>query len=156
MLYDLDTKRVKPDASMGKVQLFKEDEAKVFRWTNTKTGQADDELYTFPQQAVFEKLKNSTERIYLLRYLGSNRRHFFWMQEQDPSKDQAICKQVNDAINEPLQSEEESVPAAPVAPQPAQPTGAQSQAALDVRTFTQLMQMLSGQRAPMEESKFLY
>lgn len=153
MLFDLETKKVTPDPSMGKVQVFKEDEATVFKWINIKTGQADDDLYTFPQQAVFEKVKNSKARIYLLRYLDSDRRHFYWLQEQDPSKDEALCKRVNDAINVPIQAEEEVK--APV-PQVSQPVGAPTQAALDARALSQFMQMLAGQRQAIEESTSLH
>lgn len=53
----------------------------------------------FPGEAKFEKVKQTSDRVYLLEYIQSKRRIFFWMQEPDRSKDEENAKKLNDTIN---------------------------------------------------------
>jgi len=156
MSFDEVTKRVTPDNREGRLQIFKEGPAKVFFWSDAKSGERDEPIYTLPQLAVFEKVKQVSSRIYLLRYSGSNRRSFFWIQE-DPSKDESICKRVNELINEELFAE---------TPDPSEPMEgvesvgegsvgqeSQSEAAKDAQELSRFVAMLSGITQPTEKSK---
>ena len=173
MVFDSATKKVKPDPRHGKMQIIREDPAKVFRWSDRETGEADEDMYFFAKQGIFEKVKQSLGRIYILRYYGSDQRHFFWMQEDDTSKDEAICKQVNDLINEeipepaddpsePMEVMDPASDSAPVAPnptteQPIQPSSsASAQATRDAQAIATLMQMLAGGMAPRDRSKIIH
>ncbi len=167
MVFDAVTKRVKPDSRLGKVQILREGPAKVFQWLDRETGQADEGVYLFAQQAIFEKIKQSSARVYVLRYFGSDQRYFFWLQEDDPSKDEELCRKINDLINEqeaerPVDEEgagevdmnngqqEIESEEAPAAAMPG--ASGNDQAARDAQTISALIQMLAGKAQKREKS----
>lgn len=177
MNYDPATKKVTPDSSMGRLRVYKEESATVFCWTNLSTNKDDDEVYAFPMQATFQKVKKSSSRVYILKYLDSDRHFFYWMQEPDASKDDNICKLIKDTI---LQESEDEVMAdintqaqpVPVQTLPAQimpnqPIPGQSlfnqsfpfnqgfplnQAAMDAQTLSRYIEMITGRSSHAEKS----
>lgn len=151
MIYDATTKKVKADNREGKVRVFKEGPAKIIVWSDYRTGKVDEGLYTFPLMAAFEKVKQSSGRIYILRYFGSDRRFFFWMQE-DPSKDEDICKRVNELINEQVDAESADVSEPMEGVESAAEEVKTSQAARDAQAISRLAEILAGRRAPKEKS----
>ncbi|TVT99032.1 hypothetical protein EJB05_55662, partial [Eragrostis curvula] len=59
----------------------------------------------FPDEAVFEKVSESSGRVYILKFKHDDRKFFFWMQEPNADGDSQICIQVNAYINRPLDGE---------------------------------------------------
>ncbi|KAF3636348.1 26S proteasome regulatory subunit RPN13 [Capsicum annuum] len=71
----------------------------------------------FPEEAVFEKVTQSSGRVYILKFSTDNRRLFFWMQEPASDNDAQICSSVNLYLNQPLEFPGEDEPEA-LAPLP--------------------------------------
>uniref|UniRef100_A0A0D3GBM8 Uncharacterized protein n=1 Tax=Oryza barthii TaxID=65489 RepID=A0A0D3GBM8_9ORYZ len=65
----------------------------------------------FPEEAVFEKVTQSSGRVYILKFRHDSRKFFFWMQEPSADDDSQICRQVNAYINRPLDGEAVSIEA---------------------------------------------
>jgi hypothetical protein len=61
---------------------------------------ADNSLLLLPREQSFEKVNTGvlTDRVFLLRFLNSTRKVFFWVQEPDAEGDEAILKKVRDAL----------------------------------------------------------
>ena len=55
----------------------------------------------------FEKVNTGvdTDRVYLLRFQHSSRRHFFWIQDADCSKDACICVKINKLLGNGIEKE---------------------------------------------------
>jgi len=54
-----------------------------FQFLDADTKNPIDTFYVFPDEAKFEKVKQTTDRVYLLEMKATQQRHFFWMQEDD-------------------------------------------------------------------------
>lgn len=80
MDFDETTKKVKSDSRLGKIRIYKEEEARIFKWIDLKTGNIEFEYYAFPKQNVFGKVKQNKGRVYLLRSVDSPEVRFFWLQ----------------------------------------------------------------------------
>ncbi|VAH07466.1 unnamed protein product [Triticum turgidum subsp. durum] len=65
----------------------------------------------FPDEAVFEKVTESSGRVYILKFRHDNRKFFLWMQETNADGDSQICRQVNAYINRPLDGDAISIEA---------------------------------------------
>ena len=61
--------------------------------------QVKDSRILFPGIAKFEKVKQTTDRVYLLEIQPEPSRLFFWMQEEDREGDADRCKKLHNAIN---------------------------------------------------------
>ncbi|WVZ54741.1 hypothetical protein U9M48_005495 [Paspalum notatum var. saurae] len=59
----------------------------------------------FPDEAVFEKVTESSGRVYILKFKHDSRKFFFWMQEPNADRDTQICIQINAYINRPLDAD---------------------------------------------------
>lgn len=98
--FDPATKKVTPDARRGKVKVFiNADQETHFVWTDLKTNKQDIDIIVFQGDASFNKVKNSTGRVFYLKFESYDEKFFFWIQEKDTTKDDDICKRVNDLIN---------------------------------------------------------
>ncbi|KAL3625223.1 hypothetical protein CASFOL_030677 [Castilleja foliolosa] len=62
----------------------------------------DRDQIIFPGEAVFEKVNQSSERVYILKFLTDDRKFFFWMQEPKADNDAELCNMVNFFLNKPL------------------------------------------------------
>ena len=51
-----------------------------FQFLDADTKNPIDTFYVFPDEAKFEKVKQTTDRVYLLEMKATQQRHFFWMQ----------------------------------------------------------------------------
>ena len=60
---------------------------------------AEECLVLFPEDAEFKHLKDKPGRIFLLKFLTSSKRLFFWMQEPSSVNDDLFCKNINDLIS---------------------------------------------------------
>uniref|UniRef100_M8C9I1 Proteasomal ubiquitin receptor ADRM1 n=1 Tax=Aegilops tauschii TaxID=37682 RepID=M8C9I1_AEGTA len=65
----------------------------------------------FPDEAVFEKVTESSGRVYILKFRHDSRKFFLWMQETNADGDSQICRQVNAYINRPLDGDAISIEA---------------------------------------------
>ncbi|KAG0555844.1 hypothetical protein M758_11G006600 [Ceratodon purpureus] len=100
--------RVTPDPRKGLIRLVKaEDTLLHFQWWDRTTFALEDDQIVFPEEATFEKVGQSSGRVYLLKFKHDDRKFFFWMQEADKSMDADICNVVMHLLNHPLESDGE-------------------------------------------------
>ncbi|KAG7088517.1 hypothetical protein E1B28_012501 [Marasmius oreades] len=80
----------------GAVILTKgEDELLHFIWKNRETNDVEEDLILFPSDATFTKVSQSSGRVYVLKFSSSDQRHFFWMQDASPGRDDEFANNVN-------------------------------------------------------------
>ena len=53
----------------------------------------------FPGDCKFEKVKQSSDRVYLLEFASTQRRLFYWMQEAETDKDAELASKVHNLLN---------------------------------------------------------
>lgn len=76
---DYDGRMVKPQRKKGIIRITKNAEGMtIFSWCDAETKNPIDNLYVFPGEASFEKVKQSSDRVYLLQFRGSERRFFYF------------------------------------------------------------------------------
>lgn len=63
-----------------------------------------------PGDAIFEKVKQTKDRVYLLYFPSGPRYFFFWMQDNDAEQDEENVKKFNDLVNSGYGSEVSSEP----------------------------------------------
>lgn len=99
---------VTPDPRKGLVRLVKaEDTLLHFQWWDRATFTLEDDQIIFPEEATFEKVGQSSGRVYLLKFKHDDRKFFFWMQEADKDMDADLCNVVTHHLNHPLESDGE-------------------------------------------------
>ncbi|KAH7674642.1 Proteasomal ubiquitin receptor Rpn13/ADRM1 protein [Dioscorea alata] len=95
--------RVTPDTRKGLVRIGKGDEGLThFQWLDRGLNKVVEDQIIFPDEAIFEKVSQSSERVYVLKFSTDNRKFFFWMQEPKSDGDSQICSSVNSCINRPI------------------------------------------------------
>ncbi|KAI8585189.1 proteasome complex subunit Rpn13 ubiquitin receptor-domain-containing protein [Geranomyces variabilis] len=116
---------VTPEARKGLLYMNQgEDGLLHFFWKDRRTGAIEDDLIIFQDEADFEKVTQSTGRVYVLKFKSSSQKLFFWMQEPNADKDEELIAKVNSLINNPpssgddlaqafAQSQREDTPASP-------------------------------------------
>jgi hypothetical protein len=105
---DVNGTRITPDPRKGLIRLVKaEDTLLHFQWWDRTRCTLEDDQIVFPDEAVFEKVGQSSGRVYLLKFKHDDRRSFFWMQEADKGMDADICNVVMHLLNNPLESDGE-------------------------------------------------
>lgn len=92
---------VTADLRKGLVYLYRTETALVhFCWKDRNNGITEEDLLIFPDDCEFIRLTQcTTGRVYLLKFKTNDRRFFFWMQEPSATKDEELCKRVNDIMN---------------------------------------------------------
>lgn len=99
----LEGKRVIPDARKGLVRIGRGEEGLIhFQWLDRTQNVLEDDQIVFPDEAVFEKVEQSSGRVYKLKFNTDDRIFFFWMQEPKAEDDQQLCSSVNFHLNQPL------------------------------------------------------
>eukprot|EP01118_Nematostelium_gracile_P004637 TRINITY_DN1548_c0_g1_i1.p1 TRINITY_DN1548_c0_g1~~TRINITY_DN1548_c0_g1_i1.p1 ORF type:complete len:335 (+),score=113.17 TRINITY_DN1548_c0_g1_i1:160-1164(+) len=108
MTYNDTTKKVTPDKRKGQIQLNQGmDGLMRFQWKDRTNGQVVDELYIFPEEATFKRIKQcTTGRVYLLEF-KTGKMHFYWMQDPSDSKDEENANKINQYINNPPNPEQQ-------------------------------------------------
>ncbi|GBG78832.1 hypothetical protein CBR_g28055 [Chara braunii] len=95
---------VRPDTRKGLVRVVKtEDSLTHFRWLDRGSGHVEEDLIVFPDDAVFEKVRQARgdARVFLLKFRHDDRKKmFFWMQEPKADQDENLCSAVNHHLNE--------------------------------------------------------
>ncbi|XP_008806959.1 26S proteasome regulatory subunit RPN13-like isoform X1 [Phoenix dactylifera] len=99
----LEGTRVVPDTRKGLVRIGRGEEGLVhFQWLDRSQNIVEEDQIIFPDEAVFEKVTQSSERVYILKFNSDDRKFFFWMQEPRADGDTRICNSMNSYINRPL------------------------------------------------------
>ncbi|KAJ1264401.1 hypothetical protein BS78_09G260500 [Paspalum vaginatum] len=102
----LEGTRVIPDTRKGLVRVGRGEEGLVhFQWLDRGQNIVEDDQIVFPDEAVFEKVTESSGRVYILKFKHDSRKFFFWMQEPNADRDTQICIQINAYINRPLDAD---------------------------------------------------
>ncbi|XP_042038070.1 26S proteasome regulatory subunit RPN13-like [Salvia splendens] len=100
----MDGTRVLPDSRKGLVRIGRGEEGLVhFQWLDRSLNIVEDDQIVFPDEAGFEKVNQSSGRVYILKFLTDDRKFFFWMQEPKPENDTQLCNSVNFYLNQPLE-----------------------------------------------------
>ncbi|KAL0960643.1 hypothetical protein HGRIS_005671 [Hohenbuehelia grisea] len=94
---------VDPSPTKGAVALVNgEDGLLHFVWKNRTSGVEEEDLILFPSDASFVKVSSApNSRIYVLKFSSSNQRHFFWMQDASPDRDEEFVANVNGLLQDP-------------------------------------------------------
>lgn len=99
----LEGTRVTPDTRKGLVRIGRGEEGLVhFQWLDRTRNMVEDDQIIFPDEAVFDKVAQSRERVFILKFSSDDRKFFFWMQEPKSDEDMIVCNSVNSCINRPL------------------------------------------------------
>jgi len=80
---NFDGRMVTPDRRRGLIRIIEDSTGmKIFQFCDAETKNPIDSetVYVFPGEAKFEKVKQTTDRVYLLEISGGVQRKFFWMQ----------------------------------------------------------------------------
>ncbi|XP_024028378.1 26S proteasome regulatory subunit RPN13 [Morus notabilis] len=110
-----DGKKVVPDTRKGLVRIGRGEEGLVhFQWLDRTLNAVEDDQIIFPDEAIFEKVNQSSGRVYILKFNTDDRKFFFWMQEPRAEGDSQLCSSVNYYINRPLEFGGEDEPDASV------------------------------------------
>ncbi|CAN8246926.1 unnamed protein product [Cochlearia groenlandica] len=106
--------RVVPDSRKGLVRVAKGEEGLIhFQWLDRTQNTVEDDQIVFPDEALFEKVNQSSDRVYILKFNSDDRKLFFWMQEPRVEGDAELCSSVNQYLNQPLEFEEGLAAAVP-------------------------------------------
>ena len=96
-------KMVHAISKKGTVYLNQTDDALIhFCWKDRTTGQTEDDLIIFPDDAEFKRVDACKDgRVYVLKFKSSSRRNFYWLQEPSDEKDEENCNKINEYLNNP-------------------------------------------------------
>ncbi|VVB01714.1 unnamed protein product [Arabis nemorensis] len=96
--------RVVPDARKGLVRIARGEEGLIhFQWLDRSQNKVEDDQIVFPDEGLFEKVNQSSDRVYILKFNSDDRKLFFWMQEPRAEADADLCSSVNQYLNQPLE-----------------------------------------------------
>ncbi|EPS66730.1 hypothetical protein M569_08044, partial [Genlisea aurea] len=96
--------RVIPDSRKGLVRIGRGSHGLVhFQWLDRTSNIVEDDQIIFPDEAVYEKVNQSSGRVYILKFHSDERKFFFWMQEPSADNDTQLCSSVNFHLNQPLE-----------------------------------------------------
>jgi len=81
----------------GKIKLMRSDEGYLhFQWMNRIDNQVELDIMLFPNTASWHKVEECKDgRVFVLKFVESRRREFFWMQEPSIDKDNEYFEKIN-------------------------------------------------------------
>lgn len=96
-------KMVHPDKRKGLLYVHQADDTLMhFCWKDRQTGTVEDDLIIFPGDCEFKRVAQcTTGRVYVLKFMSSSRKFFFWLQEPKTDKDEENCRHINEWLNNP-------------------------------------------------------
>jgi len=78
---DWDGRMVKPDRKKGLIRVDKDQHGMTtFSFVDADTHNQIESFYVFPDEAKFEKVHQTKDRVYLLEMRETKQRYFYWMQ----------------------------------------------------------------------------
>eukprot|EP00898_Chlorokybus_atmophyticus_P008558 jgi/Chlat1/8703/Chrsp88S08070 len=90
----------RPDTRRGLVRVVRmHDDLVYFQWQDRISGTVEDDFILFPGDAQFNKVEQTNQRVYKLRFASGGREVLFWMQEPNTDADADVCTAVNAAIS---------------------------------------------------------
>ncbi|CAO3594779.1 unnamed protein product [Absidia cylindrospora] len=94
---------LKPDLRKGTIYMDQSDDQLMhFYWKERKASEPEEDLIIFPDEAEMVRVEEcTTGRVYLLKFMSSNQKLFFWMQNKNDEKDEELVNKVNRLINDP-------------------------------------------------------
>ncbi|KAI9503856.1 proteasome complex subunit Rpn13 ubiquitin receptor-domain-containing protein [Coemansia spiralis] len=108
---DGETNWVVPDTKRGVCYVKRDDGLLRFVWKERTRGNAEvDELIVFPGDVHLERVKQSSGRVYVLKFKSSKQRLFFWMQGAEEEEDSDVIHEMNVVLSggeEDMEEEEE-------------------------------------------------
>ncbi|GAQ79096.1 26S Proteasom Rpn13 [Klebsormidium nitens] len=91
---------VRPDTRKGVVRITRSDDGlRHVSWADRTSNVIEEDLIVFPEESVFEKVPQSSGRVFILKFKHDNRKLIFWMQEPKADKDDQIVADVNRILN---------------------------------------------------------
>ncbi|XP_030372917.1 proteasomal ubiquitin receptor ADRM1 homolog [Scaptodrosophila lebanonensis] len=96
-------KMVHPDARKGLLYMSQsEDGLMHFCWKDRTSGKLEEDLIIFPGDCEYKRVQQcKTGRVYVLMFMWSPRRLFFWMQEPKTDRDEEYCRRINALLDDP-------------------------------------------------------
>ncbi|XP_030382142.1 proteasomal ubiquitin receptor ADRM1 homolog [Scaptodrosophila lebanonensis] len=93
-------KMVEPDTRKGSVFIRRTDDNNIhFCWRDRISGMVELDLLVSPRMLEFRRVEQcKTGRVYVLKFIQSTRRLFFWMQEPTHDLDDAYCARINELL----------------------------------------------------------
>jgi len=103
---------VDPADTKGEIVITRgDDELLHFQWRDRTSGQVEDDLIIFPQEAEFVK---AAGRTYVLKFSSSDQRHFFWLQDLSSNNDEEYAAHVNGYLADPEYDQSSYIPHEPM------------------------------------------
>ncbi|RIB04443.1 proteasome complex subunit Rpn13 ubiquitin receptor-domain-containing protein [Gigaspora rosea] len=137
---------LKADERKGLIYMDQgDDQLMHFYWKDRKTGNVEDDLIVFPEEAEFIRVEQcTTGRVCLLNFKSSSQKLFFWMQDAKDDKDEENINKVNRLLNGLTESRQQGTSSTG-------PLGSPFRAMDDLSGFEmdqeQLLQLLQGHGA---------
>ncbi|CAG8799567.1 28959_t:CDS:10, partial [Gigaspora margarita] len=137
---------LKADERKGLIYMDQgDDQLMHFYWKDRKTGNVEDDLIVFPEEAEFIRVEQcTTGRVCLLNFKSSSQKLFFWMQDTKDDKDEENINKVNRLLNGLTESRQQGTSSTG-------PLGSPFRAMDDLSGFEvdqeQLLQLLQGHGA---------
>ena len=96
-----DNKIVTAKNDRGKIKFSKSDDGILhLEWINRISKKQVLDIMIFPDSAKWVRVEECKDgRVYVLKFVGSSRREFFWMQEPSEEKDKEISEKINKLIS---------------------------------------------------------
>jgi 26S proteasome regulatory subunit N13 len=95
---------VTADPRRGRLELVvsPEDSLTHLQWRarGSPLGHPEEDLIIFAGEADFVRVNSSPDRVFVLKWRGADTRMFFWMQDADPSTDQANVDAINNRLSD--------------------------------------------------------
>ncbi|XP_022214554.2 proteasomal ubiquitin receptor ADRM1 homolog [Drosophila obscura] len=90
---------VEPDSRKGLLYLRRIGQEMHICWKDRQTGQVEMDIVAVPGIPRFRRvIQCNTGRVFVLRFANDKQRHFFWMQEAYPERDNDFCQRFNELI----------------------------------------------------------
>lgn len=98
MSYDASTGTVTANSAKGVLQVVTADDALThLQWRTRPNGEVDPDLdlIVFPGETEMKRVRSSSGRVYVLKWLDAATRMFFWMQDPDENADNSKIERLN-------------------------------------------------------------
>lgn len=97
MSHDTTTNLVTADPRKGMLQIITspEDNMPHLQWRTRPGREVEQDLIVIPGEAEMKRVESTSARVYVLKWLGTTTKMFFWMQGGDDTEDEQHIANVN-------------------------------------------------------------